>query len=512
MVVGYQLQGAMGNKRTGANGINNSSSAEVLELIKEKYVDKANIDTLNLAAIDAMLDKLDPHTLYIPAMRLDDVNNSLRGNMQGGLGIEFQVYADTINIIYVVDKGPAAEAGLQVGDQIIKIEDSVVAGMHKTVEEIRKMLRTNGGGTKVNLTLLRNNKQQTITVKRGLILIPSLDAAYMAAPGTGYIRLNKFAETTYKEFMQAIEKLKKQGMNKLILDLRDNGGGILDAAVNIADEFLEDGRLIMYSEGDKVKKKEYNSTKPGVFEQGPLVLLINENSASASEVLAGALQDNDRCTIVGRRSFGKGLVQEQFGLGDGGALRMTIARYYTPLGRSIQKSYSLGRKLYNEEVYERFHHGDSTNNESLFSKGKQYKTTSGKVVYGGGGIAPEIYVAYDTAAFPAGAARLFNSSIIPNFTYQYYKQNKTTLPLWKTAHAFATNYSLPANTWNNLVDFAKQDSISLTVSDSNLKAESLERIKALLARQIWRNDGFFEVENADDATYKKALEVIGKMK
>jgi len=412
MVVGYQLQGAMGNKRTGGNGINNSSSAEVLELIKEKYVDKANIDTLNLAAIDAMLDKLDPHTLYIPALRLDDVNNGLRGNMQGGLGIEFQVYADTINIIYVVDKGPAAEAGLQVGDQVIKIEDSVVTAVHRTVEEIRKMLRTNGD-TKVNLTVLRNNKQQTITVKRGLILIPSLDAAYMAAPGVGYIRLNKFAETTYKEFMQAMDMLKKRGMNKLILDLRDNGGGILDAAINIADELLEDGRLIMYSEGDKVKKKEYSSTKPGVFEKGPLVLLINENSASASEVLAGALQDNDRCTIIGRRSFGKGLVQEQFGLSDGGALRMTIARYYTPLGRSIQKSYALGRKLYNEEVFERFHHGDSTNNDSLYAKGKQYKTVAGKIVYGSGGIAPEIYVAYDTAAFPKGAAHLFNSNIIP---------------------------------------------------------------------------------------------------
>ncbi len=511
MVVGYQLQGAMGNKRTGSNSVNNSSAAEALELIKEKYVDKANIDTLNLAAIDAMLDKLDPHTLYIPAIRLDDVNNNLRGNMQGGLGIEFQMYADTINIIYVVDKGPAAEAGLQAGDQVIKIEDSVVTGVHKTVEDIRKMLRSNGS-SRLNLTLFRNNKQQTITVKRGLILIPSLDAAYMAAPGTGYIRLNKFAETTYKEFMQAIEKLKKQGMNKLILDLRDNGGGVLNAAINIADEFLEDGRLIMYSEGDKVKKKEFTSTKPGVFETGPLILLINENSASASEVLAGALQDNDRCTIIGRRSFGKGLVQEQFGLSDGGALRMTIARYYTPLGRSIQKSYALGRKLYNEEVFERFHHGDSTNNDSLYSKGKRYKTAGGKIIYGGGGIAPEIYVAYDTAAFSAAASRLFNSNTIPNFTYQYYKQNRIALPVEKTAHTFATNYILPANTWNNLVDFARRDSILLSVSDSNLKAESLERVKALLARQIWRNDGFFEVENADDATYKKALEVIGKMR
>lgn len=509
MIVGYGLQNNMGKKRSGNNGINNAS-AEVLELIKLKYVDKANTDSLNLAAIDAMLDKLDPHTIYIPAMRLGDVNDGLRGSMQGGLGIEYQVFADTVTIMYVIDKGPAAEAGVQAGDQVVKINDSTVANRHKTTDEIRKLLRSEGN--LLNLTLLRNKKLQTVTVKRGLIPIPSLDAAYMAAPGTGYIRLNKFAETTYKEFMQAMEKLHKQGMKKLILDLRNNGGGVLDAAVNIADELLEDGRLIVYSEGDKVKRKDYNSTKPGVFELGPVVLLMDENSASASEVLAGALQDNDRCTIVGHRSFGKGLVQEQYVLSDGGALRITVARYYTPLGRSIQKSYALGRKLYNEEVFERFHHSDSTNNDSLYTKGKLYKTAAGKVVYGGGGIAPDVYVGYNTVAYVAGAAQFFNSNVISNFTYQYYKQNKTTLPAWKTAHTFATSYSLPINTWNNLVEFARRDSINLPLNDTNLKAESLERVKALLARQIWRNEGYFEVENAEDATYKKALEVIGKMK
>lgn len=510
MIIGYQLQNSMGRKSSGNNGINNTSE-EVLELIKEKYVDKANMDSLNLAAIDAMLDKLDPHTTYIPAQRLGDVNDGLRGSMQGGLGIEFQLFADTINIVYVIDKGPAAEAGLQTGDQVIKIGDSTVAGHRKTTDEIRKMLRGNGGTT-IDLTTLRNSKTQTITIKRGLIPIPSVDAAFIAAPGVGYIRLNKFAETTYKEFMQAMDKLKQQGMTKLILDLRDNGGGVLDAAVNIADELLEDGRLIVYTEGDKIKRKDYNSTKPGVFEQGPLVVLMNEMSASASEVLAGALQDNDRGTIIGHRSFGKGLVQEQYVLSDGGALRITIARYYTPLGRSIQKSYAQGRKIYQDEVFERFYHSDSTYNDSLYTKGKLYKTANGKIVYGGGGIAPEIYVAYDTANYSAGAARLFNSSLLSNFTYQFYKQNKTALPAYKTSQAFVTSFNLPQNTWNNLVDFAKKDSVNLPVNDSNLKAESLEKVKALLARQIWRNDGYFEVENANDKTFKKALDVIGKMK
>jgi carboxyl-terminal processing protease len=508
MVVGYRLQKNI-NRQASTSSINGTSD-EVLALIREKYVDKENMDSLNQAAIDAVLDRLDPHSVYIPPMKLTDVNNDLRGSLQG-VGIEIQVFTDTLNITYVVENSPAAKAGLQIGDQVLSINDTAIAGRHKKIEEMRRLLRSESNTVK--LALLRNGKPVQVALERGIIPIPSLDAAYIAAPGIGYIRLNKFAATTYREFMQAMDKLQKQGMKKLILDLRDNGGGVLDAAVNIADEFLEDGKMIVYTEGDKVKRRDYRSSKPGVFETGNLVVLMNELSASASEVLAGALQDNDRALIVGRRSFGKGLVQEQYQLGDGGALRLTVARYYTPLGRSIQRSYAQGRKVYNNEIFERFHRIDSTGApDSLYTVGKVYTTPGGRKVYGGGGIAPEVYVPFDTATFSQGTSRLFNGTTLTSFTYRYYRQNRSALLQYKTSQSFEKGFNLPETTWASLVQYAKEDSITLPANNQKLKDESLERVKALLARQIWRNEGYFEVENANDATYNKALQVLAGMK
>jgi len=324
----------------------------------------------------------------------------------------------------------------------------------------------------------------------------------------GYIRLNKFAEVTYIEFMQAMDKLKPLGMTKLILDLRSNGGGVLEAAVNIADEFLADGKMIVYTEGNKIKRRDFKSSKPGVFEEGQLVLLMDELSASASEVLAGALQDNDRCTIVGRRSFGKGLVQEQFGLSDGGALRLTVARYYTPLGRSIQKPYNKGRKIYGQELLDRFHHTDSLSSDSAFTRGKSFTTKKGKTLYDGGGITPDVYVAIDTTAVSESFSRLLMANTLSNFTYQYFKQNKAVLGQVKNAAAFDSAYTLPATTWASLIDFAKKDSVTLAANDTRLKAESLQRIKALLARQLYRNEGYYEVENSNSPAFRKALEII----
>jgi len=507
IVLGYQLQGAMGWKQNaGKAGRINNTTDEVLQLINQKYVDKIDSDSLNFRAIQAILGKLDPHSIYIPPISLADVNNSLRGNFQG-VGIEFQIFNDTLNVLYVVEKGPAAEAGVLVGDQLIKVGDSTIAGKKLEGDAYKKFLRGEGG-TAVELTVLRDNKMIPIKVKRGIVPIPSLDAAYMAAPGVGYIRLNKFAETTYIEFMQAMDKLKPLGMVKLILDLRSNGGGVLEAAVNIADEFLADGKMIVYTEGDKVKKKEFRSTKPGVFEKGELVLLMDERSASASEVLAGALQDNDRATIVGRRSFGKGLVQEQFGLSDGGALRLTVARYYTPLGRSIQKPYGTSAALYRDEIMDRFQHTDSLSNDSAFTKGKAFKTKGGKTVYDGGGISPDVYVAFDTATLSKEGSKLYVTNALSDFTYQFYKQNKTTLGQIKDAGSFEKNYTVPLSAWDSLVNFAKKDSINLTVNNTRLRDETLQRIKALLARQLFRNDGYYEVENSDNPAYKKALEIM----
>jgi carboxyl-terminal processing protease len=508
ILIGYQLQGAMGwKKNSQVRGINNTAD-EVLALVNEKYVDKVLLDSMNYDAIQAILNRLDPHTVYIPPAKLDDVNNDLRGNFQG-VGIEYQVFNDTLNIMYVVDKGPAAVAGVLVGDQLIKVDDSSIAGKNLKTDAYKKYIRGDGG-SEVMLSLLRNNKPLTVKVKRGMIPIPSLDAAYMAAPGVGYIRLNKFAEVTYIEFMEAMTKLKPLGMKKLILDLRSNGGGLLEAAVNIADEFLEDGKMMVYTEGNKVKRKEIKSSKPGVFEEGELVLLMDEFSASASEVLAGALQDNDRCTIVGRRSFGKGLVQEQFGLSDGGALRLTVARYYTPLGRSIQKPYDKGRQVYREELLDRFHHTDSLSNDSAFTKGKAFKTKKGKIVYDGGGISPDVYVAMDTTAISEEFGKLLQTNTLSGFTYQFYKQNKAALDGIKDVKAFQNSYTFPETTWNSLVGFSKKDSINLSINNTKLKEESLKRVKALLARQLYRNEGYYEVENNSNPIYKKALEVIGQ--
>jgi len=506
ILIGYQLQNAMGWKKNGlVRGIDNTTG-EVLALINQKYVDVVNADSINHDAIQAILNRLDPHSLYIPPVKLADVNNDLRGNFQG-IGIEYQVFNDTLNVLYVVDKGPAASAGVQVSDQLLKAGDSSLTGRSMTQDDFRKLLRGEGG-SEVVLTLLRNTKLVVAKVKRGMIPIPSLDAAYMAAPGVGYIRLNKFAEVTYIEFMQAMDKLKPLGMTKLILDLRSNGGGVLEAAVNIADEFLADGKMIVYTEGNKIKRRDFKSSKPGVFEEGQLVLLMDELSASASEVLAGALQDNDRCTIVGRRSFGKGLVQEQFGLSDGGALRLTVARYYTPLGRSIQKPYNKGRKIYGQELLDRFHHTDSLSSDSAFTRGKSFTTKKGKTLYDGGGITPDVYVAIDTTAVSESFSRLLMANTLSNFTYQYFKQNKAVLGQVKNAAAFDSAYTLPATTWASLIDFAKKDSVTLAANDTRLKAESLQRIKALLARQLYRNEGYYEVENSNSPAFRKALEII----
>ena len=506
MVVGYRIKTNMPGK--GLFYVEKRAPVqEVLDLIQSKYVDNVPLDSLGNKAITDLLAKLDPHSIYLSAAQLQDTKEDLEGRFYG-IGVEFTVIKDTINILNVVKNGPSDKAGLQVGDQFIKVDDSTVAGVHITAEKIKKLLRGNGG-TKVTLSILRDNLPKKATITRGMIPLYSLDAAYMINDSTGFIRLNKFSETTYREFMTATEELQKKGMKNMILDLRDNGGGILTEATEIADEFLDNDKLITYTEGVHSARKEYRCRREGAFETGRLVVLANENTASASEVLIGALQDWDRATVIGRRTFGKGLVQEQYELSDGSGVRLTVARYYTPLGRSIQKSWESGGEAYHNELLNRFHEGELLSGDSIkHGNAKSYKTKSGKIVYDAGGITPDIFVGLDTAGFNKQLSAIYYKGTLNDFVFRNYIGNKAFFSKYQTPLKFEKEYMVDPATWSNLTNYALHDSMHLQSITLAQKQELEKQVKILTARQIWQNEGLYEVSNAEDATVKKALEIL----
>jgi carboxyl-terminal processing protease len=425
-----------------------------------------------------------------------------------GIGIEFNIFSDTLNVLNVLKGGPSYKAGIKTGDKFLAVEDSSITGPEVNTQKIRELLRGTGG-TKATITILRKGKQKKIEVTRGYIPLYSMDASYMISDSIGYIRLNKFSETTYKEFMQAVDDLQKKGMKDMILDLRDNGGGILSEAIDIADEFLSGDKLITYTEGAHSPRKEYHCKKDGVFEKGKLVVLANEGTASASEVLMGALQDWDRATILGRRSFGKGLVQEQYVLGDGSGLRLTVARYYTPLGRSIQKSYTGGSDAYNQEVMERYRHGEMEFADSIKYRGdKSYTTSAGKVVYGGGGIMPDIFVPYDTLSIDKEITLALARGTLNNFVYRNYMENEQQFESYSSPKAFDQKYTVDETTLRKLKSYAEKDSISFDLGDEKERSLLQKQIKVMTARQIWRSQGLYEVSNQEDVTVNRAVEFL----
>lgn len=480
---------------------------EILDLVKSKYVDDVDVNGLADTAISALLAKLDPHSQYIPAKAVDKANEEIAGSFYG-IGIEFNLFDDTLHVVNVLKDGPGFKAGLQMGDKFLKAGDSVIAGKKMDGDDIRNILKGNRG-SELNLVILRGQKKMNIVVLRDYIPVTSIDAAYMIDSSTGYIRLNKFSQKTYREFMQSLEKLKKSGLKKLILDLRGNGGGVLDDAVEIADEFLEGDRLITYTEGKHFPRKEYRSRREGQFEKGPLVILADEGSASASEVLISALQDWDRASVVGRRTFGKGLVQEQFDLSDKSAIRLTVSRYYTPLGRSIQRSYVAGSKAYYDEVAKRFITGDSTNVDSLMHlSGKKFKTKNGKMVYEGGGIIPDYFIVADTARFGSVTAKIYSKGLVNNFGYKYVVAHTDQLKQYPSPAEFAKSFSINNESWNYFVQMATKDSIDLAALRPDEKSFLHKNLKLAIARQLWRHEGYFTVFNKEDEGVIKAVQVL----
>lgn len=483
---------------------------EVVDLLKYKYVDSVHLGDLQEDAINALLKHLDPHSIYIPAEQLARINEDLNSNFEG-IGIEYSMFNDTLNVVNVLQGGPSEEAGLQMGDKIIRVNDSLIAGVNISDNKIKYYLR-GPQGSSAKLSLLRDHQEKTIQVKRGIIPLYSINAHYMVGPGIGYIKIDRFSESTVDEFMAALRELTRAGMEKLIIDVRQNPGGLLDAAFRISDQLLDGSKVVVYTEGVHSPKKEYKTNQPGLFEKGALVIMTDESSASASEVLAGAVQDWDRGTIIGRRTFGKGLVQDQYNLSDGGALRLTIARYYLPSGRSIQKSYKDGREAYGEDLENRYIHGELLNKDSIqIYDTVEYKTEKGRTVYGGGGIIPDVFVPYDTAHYSTLQLQIYQQNLYSEFAYEYYLAHKADFAGYKDIKDFIQEFTITPAILQSFYSYVQKASINPTRHSVKDDEDISLRLKALLARKRWDLNGYYEVMNQDDPMVETAVKKIQEM-
>ncbi|MGV3588892.1 MAG: S41 family peptidase [Adhaeribacter sp.] len=483
---------------------------DILSYVDRDYVDSVNIETLSDFAISSMLEKLDPHTTYIPAAEMDMARSYLEGDYEG-IGVEFNIFRDTIHVIAPLSGGPAAAVGLQAGDKIIKVDGQNIAGVGITTQNIFEKLR-GPKGTKVNLTVLRKHKKSPINfvIARHRIPTVSIDVSYMVDDLTGYIKVNRFAANTYDEFKAALVKLKKEGMQRLVLDLRGNPGGYMDKATKMADEFISGNQKIVYTngKGTKYDSETYARVK-GEFEEGLLVVLIDEGSASASEILAGALQDNDRALIVGRRSFGKGLVQMPISLNDGSELRLTISRYYTPSGRSIQKPYAAGAEDYELDISKRYERGEYFHPDSIrFVDSLKYKTANGRVVYGGGGIMPDVFVARDTAQLTNYLNQLNAKNLVREFALNYYRDHEKELKQMNFQQ-FRASFAVTDNMLQQLIQEATALKITYKSQEFNRSKNLLKNnIKAFIARNTFGPEGSFPIMHDQDEEFQQALKQL----
>ena len=480
----------------------------ILKLVESGYVDTINTSDIIEKTIPEILKNLDPHTAYIPAQNMQEVQEEMRGNFSG-IGVQFSIQEDTVRVIEVVSGGPSSKVGILPGDRIVTVDDSLIAGVDVKNVTVLNLLRGEKN-TKVIVGIVRKgyNEELEFEINRDDIPLISVDVSYMINEETGFIKVSRFAETTYSEFMQGVQKLKQSGAEKLIVDLRQNPGGSLSSVLQIVDEFLDKGEPILYTEGLNQPRKTYDASGRNTWKDVKVYVLIDEFSASASEIFAGAIQDNDRGLVIGRRSFGKGLVQEQIPLMDGSALRLTVARFYTPSGRSIQKSYDNGNDEYFHDLYSRFSHMEQLSADSIqFNDSLKYQTKSGRTVYGGGGIMPDIFVPADTSGNSAYFDKIYRKGLIYTFAYTYADNNRETLSQYKKAEeidAYLNNQKILGEFVNYAYEKGVQrDAKGLNQSQAIIKTQ----LKAYIARNIIGEEGFYPIIRQIDNTLERAIEI-----
>ena len=513
VIIGIMIGSFYANHFSGnrLNIINSGSNrlSNLLHLIDDQYVDKVNIDSLVDVAIPQILADLDPHSVYISAKDAQAVADDLKGSFSG-VGIEFTIRKDTIHVQNVVKNGPAQRAGILAGDKIVSVDGKPFVGKIVTNEEAMRRLK-GPKDTKVKLGVMRYGQKAVkyFTVTRGDIPQKSITATYMLDKNTGYIKVKSFGETTYPEMLIALAKLSQEGFTNLVIDLRDNTGGYMNSAIQMANEFLPKDKLIVYTIGRKSPRQDFPSDGHGSYQKIPLVVLINEGSASASEIFAGAMQDNDRATIIGRRSFGKGLVQQQLSFPDGSMIRLTIARYYTPSGRCIQKPFTAGdNKDYEEDLLTRYQHGEFFSQDSIKHHGPAYHTRIGRTVYGGGGITPDIFVAEDTLGMTSYYKQAAMSGLILQYAFTYTDNNRPKLNTYKDMMSLS-KYLVSQNTVEQFAAYADHNGLKRRNLMIRKSHKLLERfINSRIIYNMLDDEAWTEYINADDPTIAKALSVF----
>jgi carboxyl-terminal processing protease len=505
LALGVGIGGWLNVPRNSGGIASNASKSKLnalIDFINNDYVDDVNTDSIVNLTVDTILDKLDPHSVYIPPSEQAQVAESMKGDFVG-IGINFYMYKDTVAVIKPVANGPSAKAGIQAGDRLLYAGKTKLFGRHLPSDSLFAKLKGTVGSD-VEVTVFRKITHQKLKfkIKRAIIPLKSVDVALMLNATVGYIKINRFAETTLEEFNSGLSQLKKQGAQTLVLDLRDNGGGYMEEAIAIADHFLKENDLIVFTKSKSGTIEKTFATEKGNFESGRLFVLINENSASASEILAGAIQDNDRGTIVGRRSFGKGLVQREMDFKDGSAVRLTVARYYTPSGRSIQKPYAKGNADYFKESEHRFLNGELYHKDSIkVADTLKFKTKKGKLVYGGGGIVPDVFVPINAEKGEESASLLAQSGMVGHFVFEVLDQNR------KASQGLSfQEFQAQFNTekyFNLFQNYLKQNGLLLPLEKSKVVVNQF--IKAEFARQLFGEDSFYQIVLKQDEMVKKVL-------